>query len=433
VTRPGVIELGEIPSEPPEPAPEPARRSRTTALAVAGMLVAVLGGAAQPLAVEVPAVVQARPGDATFTTAARYFVVRTVGTGRRTEPERRIDEYRLPDAALVSSTLIRPGGAITRLHAAGDVLLVVHRVDNLGNQATVGVATGSGRVLWRRDARLLGTSPSGRLAVMIDQSAVGPLRWYGVDPATGGVRWARAVPPTGVTEAVMGVGDDIHHIVTVTLAGHAEVYDPESGAVTAAVDVPVQPGWAAGGLTVWSAGDLLLVGGATGTAAYTLGTLAPRWQNAIDLSRYYALPGCGDVVCLTGRSGGLVVLDAATGTEWWRVERQADVVRVGPYLLARAFDDDAPLTVLDAVTGAVRGDFGRWRPVGPQLPGGTVIAVLEQRDNREIWYAQLDPAAGTVRVLGVARPAGGICETRADRLICRRPDASVGLWRLPAA
>ncbi len=45
-------------------------------------------------------------------------------------------------------------------------------------------------------------------------------------------------------------------------------------------------------------------------------------------------------------------------------------------------------------------------------------------------YGLFDPVTLRVRVLGAAEPVYDDCQTTPDVLVCRRIDASVGIWRL---
>jgi hypothetical protein len=74
--------------------------------------------------------------------------------------------------------------------------------------------------------------------------------------------------------------------------------------------------------------------------------------------------------------------------------------------------------------------FGVWRPVGRPLPDGRIVAVRERLTDQRVWYALLDPATVTVRILGSADPVSGDCDVTAEVLVCRRLDSSVGVWPL---
>jgi hypothetical protein len=59
-----------------------------------------------------------------------------------------------------------------------------------------------------------------------------------------------------------------------------------------------------------------------------------------------------------------------------------------------------------------------------------VIGVRQRPGEDVVWFASLDPATLAVRVLGAAERVSGDCQTTAEVLVCRRLDASVGIWQL---
>jgi hypothetical protein len=142
---------------------------------------------------------------------------------------------------------------------------------------------------------------------------------------------------------------------------------------------------------------------------------------------------CGGAVCALDWSGGLRVLDAATGALKWHDDRWNHVREVGGYLLGgndTGSDRRRRLEVVDPRTGTVRGDFGRWQTLGAPRAGGTVLGIRTQSPGDLVRYALLDPRNLTIRMLGVAAPVAGDCHATTRALICRRIDASIGIWRL---
>ena len=433
-----VIDLGELPhgtQQRVRPTVRPPLPVRPLLIAAAVALLAMLTGAVRTPAPSGPSIIPAQLGDTTFTARDRYFVVASADQRATSRLQNKfISMYALPDAKLLSRTPVTVSGAIMQVDAIGDVVLVSQQVDTVGGQATTAVAAATGRLLWRHPSRLIGASPSGRLALLLDNSSgAGPLRWYGVDPTTGFALWSQEEPVTGSTDLAYGSGDTPARLVTATLAGELTVRDPESGAVTATAVVPAPAEWRLRGLNIWIVDDLVLLGGREGITAYDLTDLRARWESPFDLTEVFVLPVCGDAICLFGRFGGLKVVDPATGLLRWDTEEWAAARRVGQFLLASGNDraeGQEPLVVLDSRTGNQRGSFGVWRPVGEPLPDGRIIGVRERLSEQRVWYAVLDPAALTVRVLGVADGVTGDCDVTTDVLICRRLDSTVGVWRL---
>ncbi len=433
-----VIDLGELPhgtQERVRPTARPPLPVRPVMVAAAIVLLAMLTGAVRTPAPSGPAIIPAQLGDTTFTARDRYFVV-TPADQRATSrlQNKIISMYALPDANLLFRTPVTVSGAIIQVDAIGDVVLVSQQVDTVGGQATTAVAAATGRLLWRHSSRLIGASPSGRLALLLDTSSgAGPLRWYGVDPASGVTLWSQEEPVTGSTDLAYGSGDTPARLVTATVAGELTVRDPETGAVTASAVVPAPPEWRLRGLNIWIVDDLVLLGGREGITAYDLTDLRARWESPFDLTQVFVLPVCGDAICLFGRFGGLKVIDPATGLLRWGTEEWASARRVGPYLLASGNEQpegEEPLVVLDSRSGNRHGSFGVWFPVGNPLPDGRIIGVRELPAEQRVWFAALDPGTLTVRVLGVADGVTGDCDVTSDVLICRRLDSSVGVWRL---
>jgi hypothetical protein len=406
-----------------------------TACAVA--LVTMMTSAVRLPAVPVPASIPARLGDTLFSARDRYFVVTSADERATSQVQNRIiSMYALPTAILLSRTPVTTTGPIMKVDAIGAILLVSQQVETVGGQNTTAVVAGSGRVLWQHPARLISASPSGRLALLLDSGAGarnGPLRWYGVEPATGVALWSQEEPITGSTDLVYGEGDTPSRLVSATVDGELQVRDPETGEVTASAVVPAPAEWRIHGLNIWVAGDLMLLGGRSGITAYDLSDLHARWSSQVDLTEVFVLPVCGDAICLFGRFGGLQVIDPATGLPRWGAERWAVAQRVGPYLLTSGRDRPnlrQPLIVVDPASGHERGSFGTWRPVGEPLPDGRIIGVQERLSDSRVWYAVLDPRTLTVRVLGVAEPVTGDCQVITVVLVCRRLDSSVGVWSL---
>lgn len=436
-----VIDLGELPHEPQRrvrPAsfrsPRPFR-PLLTAFAVA--LTTMMTSAVRPPAVPVPASIPARLGDTLFSARDRFFVVTAPDEGTTGQVQNRIiSVYALPTPTLLSRTPVTTIGPIMKVAAIDDILLVSQQVEMVGGQVTTALVAGSGRVLWQHPARLISASPSGRLALLLDSGAGarrGPLRWYGVEPATGVALWSQEAPISGSTDLVYGVGDTPSRLVSATVDGELQVRDAETGQVTASAVVPVPAEWRIHGLNIWIAGDLMLLGGRSGITAYDLADLHARWSSRVDLMEAFVLPACGDAICLFGRFGGLQVIDPGTGRPRWGAERWAVAQRVGPYLLTAGRERPnvrQSLIVVDPASGHERGSFGTWRPIGEPLPDGRIIGVRERLSESRVWYAVLEPRTLTVRLLGVAEPVTGGCQVITVVLVCRRLDSSVGVWPL---
>jgi len=436
-----MIDLGELPHAQgrlvrPVGGVRPPRAYRTGLALLAVVLAGMLAGAAHQGPPMPPTIVAARLGDALFVGADRFFVV-SAGPplAGAVVQNKIISTYGLPAGNLLSLTMVAVSGAIFDVTSAGDTILVSYQVDTVGTEATVALTAGTDTALWRHPARLLSVSePDGLVLLRENSPEFGPLRWYGIDLATGAVRWQLEQPARGYIVETDRVAGRPRRLVVVDVTGRLEIRDAATAAITAAITIPVPSDWAKRGIALWPDGDLVLVGDHAVVTAYALPDLTERWRSRVDLYSSYVGPDCGDAVCLfSPRSAGLRVLDRATGRDRWATDRWTYGERVGPYLLVAA---DGPteasrtLAVLDIRTGRVRGDFQPWQGIGPPQADGTVVALRERRADDVVWYARLDPAKLTARLLGVADHVSGDCQTTPDVLICRRTDASVGIWRL---
>ncbi len=427
----GVIDLGDLSADSPARPHAGSRRPRLPYRALLGGLAVVLAGS---LAGSVhrgppapPAVVAARLSDTMLVTDERLFVA-SPGAGT-------IAAYALPDGRLLHRTTVAGLGSAFTVVEAGPTLLASFQVDRgRGEEATVAVDAGSGRELWRRPSRLLAVSRADGVVLLRENSAeVGGGDWQAVDLATGAVRWTVHEPARGFTTIAQYGGGYPRLLITATYRGDIEVRDAVTGTVTARTRVPMpvrQPDVA---LPVWPAGELLLVGDRSGTVAYTLPGLARRWRSTENLAGSWVEPDCGGAVCALDWPGGMRALDPATGALRWSHDRWNHVRQIGGYLVAGNDSGPPPqrrLQVVDPRTGRVRGDFGRWQTLGPERPDGTVLGIRTQSPGDLVRYAVLDPERITVRLLGTAQPVSGDCHVTPDALVCRRIDASIGVWRL---
>jgi hypothetical protein len=280
---------------------------------------------------------------------------------------------------------------------------------------------------------VLAVSPPDGLVVLRENSPqAGSLDWYGVDLVTGAVRWSLRQPARGFTTPADVVDGFPRRLVSATDTGDLEIRDTVTGAVTATATVPVRSQQPGADVPVWPTGDLVLVGAPGGTTAYALPDLTERWRSPADLAGRWVQDGCA-AICSLNWQGGLRMLDRATGRELWTDERWNYVEQIGRYLVAS--ENTGPqrspgVAVLDPGSGRVLGDFGTWRPIGDRRPDGTVYGLREDGADDTVWYARLDPESLAVRVLGRADRISGDCRATADVLVCRRIDASVGIWQL---
>lgn len=432
-----LIDLGDVAVQERRrvlPDPPPLNR-RLVLLVVALVLLAMTAGAVHRGPPAPPVVVPARLGDMTFVSADRLFVV-SPGTDSHDSAGtyKIVFEYDLPSGRPLSQTHVAVSGAIFNVAEAGPAILVSYQVDAVGAEATVALVPDTGRELWRRPARLLSASPADGLVLLRENSPqFGNLNWSGVDLATGAIRWSFQQPVRGYTTED-GFSDGFPRmLITATEAGFIEVRDVRTGTVQATAHVPIDATRAGAEVPIWPAGDQLLVSEPSGTTAYALPGLTRRWHSTVDLNGRWLQPDCGGALCSLSWQGGLWVLDPDTGAMRWFDERWNYADEAGRYLLAA---DEAGsgrtqvISVLDPVSGRVLGNFGQWHAIGAAAGDGTVIGLRERLIDNVVWYAMLDPATQGVRLLGRADDVSGDCQTTTGVLVCRRTDASVGIWTL---
>ena len=436
-----LIDLGVVTrTEPVVPPPEPLRLRPPVLRLLAGLvglaLLATLTGAAHTTPPAPPTVVAAGLGDATFVTADRLFVVEA-GPFPPGAPatDKVINEYALPDGGLLSRTTATVTGAIVNVLAAGPLILVTYQVDSLETEASMALVAGTGRMLWRRPSRLLSVAPDDGLVLLRQNSPrPGPRTWYGVDLTTGAVRWMADEPMRGFTaESGPDPGGFPRTLITAADTGDISVRDTRTGEVVARAKVRLRAAPRGADVPIWVAGDLILVGAPTGTDAYRLPGLTPGWHSDVDLGGRWVQDGCATGICALSWQGGLWLIDRQSGARRWAGDRWNFADQAGRYLLATANEPGERgrvVSVLDPDTGDVRGDFGRWHSLGAADRDGMVIGLREHLADDKVFYARLDPATLRVRVLGAAEEVSGDCRTTAEVLVCRRIDASVGLWRL---
>ena len=431
-----LIDLGEQRGRLPEPStpgrpPHPFRAG----LAVLATILVITLSAAVPLRPTVrPTLVPGRLGDNMFVEQDRLYVVGAGPAGNDPAVQNKmVSTYALPAGTLLTETPVAVTGAIFQVTSAGATILVSYQVDTLGAEATVAVAAGTDRALWRAPARLLSVAPQGTLVLLREHNPrTGALRWYGVDLTSGRPRWKFEQPARAYTTEADHLGGFPRRLITASNSGRIEVRDTTTGAVVTASTVPAPPGWSWRGITVWPTENLILVGGPGGIQAYSLADLRERWHSSLDLFGHW-VQDCAGMICLFGYRGGVQVLDPATGRMRWAGDSWTMADQAGRYLLVsgdQGLEGRYPLAVVDPATGVVRGDFGAWQAAGAARADGTVVGRLQRIGDDVVFYALLDPATLAVHVLGSATAVSGDCRATTDVLVCRRIDAAVAIWPL---
>lgn len=433
----GVIELGEMRHggeiTVPEPVRTPVRWRLTWALAGLAVLAATLGPALpEPLPLA-EATIPARLGDAAFAVGEQYYVVtsdRTTAYGPRT-----ITAYALPEATRLWEAPLQLSGALHGVGTAAGQMLVSTQPELLEQVETLSIREATGQVMWRRRALFQGVTPRGQVLLWTSldgtpSASTGSETLQAVDPVTGAVRWAYRVPAGGWLSYRYS-GETPTHVVTLLPSGRVEVRDIADARVLAAADLlPSRPASTPASYVQFAL-DMMLVREGPMAVAYGLDHLERRWSAAIDLASEYVAPYCGDKVCVIAHLGGVRVIDPATGRMLWADPSRSSISRAGDYIVSEVNGGDGrtQLTVLDAETGRERARLGEWTVIAPPSDDGELIAMRTDLTTSRAWLARIDPATGGARFFGVVHGVTGDCGVLAGAVICRRLNATVGIWR----
>ncbi|MFC7527216.1 PQQ-binding-like beta-propeller repeat protein [Actinoplanes sp. GCM10030250] len=426
-----LIDLGEVPRGAPRPRaaaiPAPPVPYGFLLVLLCALLLVSLSGAAPPHRPVLPVPVPAVLGDAIRVAGDRLFVISPARTtGRRT-----IRTYQLPDATLLSEHTLTVNGDVLSVDVAGDLMLVTVQDERTIRFGTITLRPGSNQPLWQRPVLLQGVSAADGLALVREEGAdFGEAYWHGVDLHTGAVRWT--VHQNGQDDvAVSSYGKGYPQwLYVLTGDGRLEARDTRTGRPAATVTVPEGR---SGSTSLWTAGNLVLVGaGGSGTTGYDMNAgLQPRWRSGMNLSWYRGPVTCGEFICAFLPQRGILVIDPLTGRERWSSDRWDYADRVGGHLLSVMPGTAYPrLYVLDPATGDVLGDAGLWQSAGPGPEPETAYVLRTVSGQDRIWYGVLDLTTLRIRVLGAADDVSGDCHFSAGALVCRRIDATVGVWRI---
>jgi hypothetical protein len=228
--------------------------------------------------------------------------------------------------------------------------------------------------------------------------------------------------------------------VVVESTGHVVVRDLETGRVTVTGQLAesASPTWTP---VFQVAGGLLLADGSSGgrrmVSAYGLDALDLRWRAELNVSTEFISADCGGALCVFARSGGLRVIDPDTGQTRWADPRWVIAETISGRLLAHAWQLPGPdswSAVIDPQTGSALLDLGLWTTLHTVRPGRDLTAVRVDSRSGRAWFGVVDLTDLTVRVLGSALDVSGDCRAGSGWFVCRRLNASIGVWtyRAPA-
>ena len=427
-----VIDLGILRDGPELPGRSPASRPlRRRAASLLGVALVVLATAVTASPVRAALVERTFPSVPAMsdqpvvvdTTDGLYLVRPSrpeAGPGERT-----ITRYGTARPDEVWRVPVTTPGAVNSADVVDGVLLV-HAEG--WQPETIALRAADGRELWRRTGWWQ-EAGSGQLLLSYRAPDGRGDIYEAVALTTGAVRWSLSLSASG------WVLRDRDRLVWWSVDGRVEVRDLRTGAVVSRGVLPreehatapqSQPG-------IQVAGGLLLVAGWDGdrpvVSAYGLDRLDPRWRAGIDLS-IETVHGCGTALCVsrTNGRGGVRIVEPHTGRTRWADGRWDYLLYAGPTLLAFGPPHGpSRIAAIDPATGRQLGDLGRWQTPPALDPEGRILAVRTEPGTSRSWIAELDPAARTTRVLGVADDAYA-CRAGHTAVTCRRTGGTVGVW-----
>ncbi|SCL33024.1 Outer membrane protein assembly factor BamB, contains PQQ-like beta-propeller repeat [Micromonospora pallida] len=424
-----LIDLGELRDEP---GPDLTMRRRPGTgrrwrVGLVFVLVLTTLGPAVPAPRRASTTVPARSGSEAFLVGDQFLVVGPPTDGGR--GDRDLTAYDLPGDGPPPSTLRRrwrvtvPGvSRFWPVTAVDRVLLIVSNRGGPAGHLTVALDTATGRERWRQAGSPMLTE-GGAVLLTAPVEEGGQVARV-VDPATGTARWSVPTKPGRTDFRFADQGVD--RVVRTLPSGRVEVRDADSGRVLA--DEQVRPGGQAAGERGQVVGDLLVVlrDDPPTVDAYGLDRLIRHWTVSGPAVSY--LSSCGVALCVWEQTGGLRVLDRATGRTAWSDRRWMGAFPVGDRLVATT---SAGLTreqifLLDLATGRVLADLGSWNGVQTPIGGRPPVASRQIRD-RGLLVAEFDVEAGRPRILDVLPGDYADCRFHPDLLLCQRLDGSFQL------
>lgn len=382
-----LIDLDVVPTSPERSSARATGSRRYALVAVAALVLLLLGGAA--VLPRGPGVVEVLKADglglsAGLLTTEAVYIARSDG---------RIEAVPLCEGCPAWNVKITTG---QRLQLADGGTLVVDSND-------AGVATfldaRTGTVLWSQDGFPFVQLVGGRVAEWSPEDGVLRLR----DLRTGRLFWKRAASAFAGDETRVVLLDGARAAVYAAADGR-ELTGPRPLGVRGEVDFSLP------GAAVEVVGERLVVIGGRWVAAFRLDGLEPEWRTPTVSP--FGVTGCGEgLLCVVGFEG-LTTLEPATGrVRWsgpqWRLVTDGDVLT----------DKDGRSARVDLATGRVVQDFGRGRPVHDLVfyPEGARTTLV---------------GAGDGRVRGVIpRVTPDACQRAGDLLACLRHDLTVTVWR----
>jgi outer membrane protein assembly factor BamB len=453
------IDLGEVGGVPEvEEHPPNPRRRRWIAVLVGAVLLVGLGAAAPVPPGLVETVVPAELGDAIDVSGSQLFVVHPPNGNHALPGDRVITAYDVPSGRRLwqtrSSSVRQEFGGVIVL--SGAVVLPRYEDGSGGGSRVVVLDARTGRQRWERAGSLTGwtTASPGAAARMLlsidappDAQGLPPTaseRIMAVDMVTGATAWSYEPPPQAQVLTAWRASDGHSDALVIGLpSGRVEVRSTVTARLTAAAnlrppleperDVTADPILDRQWITV--AEDMLMVvgPGSRTLAAYGIDRLDRRWEVPWERDLgWFGYPLCGSLLCMQTRDGRVQAVDPRTGRTRWE-QSWSYLEAAGPLLLASRGDGpyggEGRLAFVDPATGRSVAELGVWAVAGYASALDDKVLFKHDPGTGRAWVGLADARARDVRLLGVAHEVSGDCRVGRDSLVCRRRDATIGIWR----
>ncbi|GIJ20322.1 outer membrane protein assembly factor BamB family protein [Micromonospora lutea] len=427
-----LIDLGELTeqTDPPPSQRRPRPGNRWLAVVVVALLVLLASGGATPPARRIHAIVPAALGSDLFLAGDQILTV-TPRPGV-TDGSQELLAYPRPDRVTAAPQRPvplwrRPVPSQNRVYRVQSVadggILVATANWETGTTETVRLDARTGQESWRVPGITIMEMPDRALLRTFSDREPNVLRM--IELATARELWS--MPLSAASVDYRQRDGMLDSIVVATVDGEVQVIDSMTGTVRHRLPAPDDH--ASGYQQAWVAGDLVAVVRNSNTVvALTIDGLVERWQVTVPTATY--VTACGPLLCAGLASGGLQILDPATGAVRWGSEEILDIVLVDDRNALAVARNTNEMVTIRLSSGALLAEHGSWNMVVRYEYEPQMLAVRTVPEVGLV-LARLDPSGAPARRIDVLSDAGGDCQGRSDLIACRLLDGNYGVWQLP--